>query len=133
MLGGEWTEGDMRAWDQFHPGTVHWKVGDDVHWMRIETFTVINVRVEQSRMFISIPSGDGDAAGPAFRWFIHSPGAEARALFGPESWLLPGLRVRIESEDITMSSPAMSGEELAINCSLPPGKPGALSLVFDVI
>jgi hypothetical protein len=133
MLGGEWTDGDLRVWDQFHPGTVHWRAGDDVHWMRIETFTAVNVRVEQTRMSISVPAQAGTAASMAFRWLIHSPGAEARATFSPTSWVLPGLRVRIESEQIAASNPANSGDLLAIACSLPAGKPGAMSMVFEVI
>jgi hypothetical protein len=132
MLGGEWTDGEMRAWDQFYPGTVHWISGDDVHSMRIETFAMIDLRVEKTRMSIHLPARAGDPAGAAFRWRIHSPGLEPGAIT-PSLWLLPGLRVRIESEHIESSNPAASGDLLDIGCHLPAGKSGSMSMLFEAI
>jgi len=100
--------------------------------MRIETFATINVRVEKTRMSIYLPARSGDAPGAAFRWRIHAPGVGAGA-FTPATWLLPGLRVRIRSEHIELCSPVTSGDLLDIECKLPAGKSGNMSMVFEAI
>jgi hypothetical protein len=132
MLGGEWTDGEMRAWGQFYPGTVYWKNGADVHSMRIETFSTINVRVEQTRMSIYLPARAEGADGAAFRWLVHAPGVEAGA-FSLTGWSLPGLRVRMECENIELSNPGNLGDLIGIECAVPVGKSGTMSMVFEII
>jgi hypothetical protein len=127
MLGGE--SGGKKDGAQFHPATVHWRTGDEIGWIRVETFGALDVSVEKQKMRITLPHATPpNTAG--FQFVISAPGADEKA-FDHEHWRLPGLLVQIES-NLSLSEPEAKDGLYYLKCAPPPASPvGLVNLHFS--
>ncbi len=89
IIGAEHTSGSKRGYLQFHPATMHWRIGsEDVGWMRLVHSEPVDARASANRLDIS---GKGEIA-----FQVCAPGLDAGA-FQAGRWQLPGLTVRVET------------------------------------
>ena len=126
LLGGE--AGAKKIHPESAPGTVHWKIGDDIGWMRIVSAVPVDVRAERQSLRISIPHSTA-ATDPSFDWIVQAPGADPKCSttsigLSPSCW---------SASNRISPSPAHAGRRfLKIHCAAPPSDPvGFLTLRFE--
>lgn len=97
MIGAEQTSGSRRGTLQFHPGTIHWRVGpDSVGWVRLCHDEPVDACAQPGRLEIT---GTGELI-----FLVSAPGPALSAVEGvqpdairPDRWWLPGLSVQVET------------------------------------
>jgi hypothetical protein len=89
MIGAEHTGHAKEGSAQFHPGTVHWRIGtDEVGWIRLLHVEPVDVRAGANRLEI---------AGQDEVYFqICAPGVQTKSVQA-DRWQLPGLDVQVET------------------------------------
>jgi hypothetical protein len=87
ILGAEHASGSKRGSMQFHPATAHWRIGDDVGWLRLVHSEPVDALAGANRLDIS---GAGEIG-----FQVCAPGLRAEA-FAPTLWQLPGLTVLVQ-------------------------------------
>jgi len=94
MMGAESSGSDrFSAWEQFVPATVHWALPDGgVGWLVVRTRAAPRATATAGRLECRWPVSPGE-----LRVTIYAPGATA-ADFTPTSFVLPGLRLRVETD-----------------------------------
>lgn len=87
MIGAEHASGSRRGAVQYHPATMHWRVGsNDVGWLRLVHSEPVDAIAHVQRLEID---GAGELA-----FQVCAAGLDAGA-FTPTLWRLPGLTVRV--------------------------------------
>ncbi len=95
MLGAEDSGSRHRVNEQYHPATIHWLVADEtVGWIRLRHMVPIDARAEQGVLrIVCTEHGGGDLE---FVFQIAAPEVAPDRL-QRDSWKLPGLVVRVET------------------------------------
>jgi hypothetical protein len=89
MIGAQDTSRSKKGHPQFHPATVHWRIGDDeVGWIRLMHFEPLDAHASRNRLEIR---GVG-----ALTFQICAPGLAAD-MVKPALWALPNLVVHVET------------------------------------
>ncbi len=87
MIGAEHASGSKRGHVQYHPATMHWRVGEnDVGWLRLVHTEPVDAVASKRKLEIE---GSGEIA-----FQVCAPGAKAGDVTGT-LWHLPGLRVAV--------------------------------------
>jgi len=90
MLGAEHTSGARWGSSQFHPLTVHWRVGpDDVGWIRLRHREPVDVHAGANRL---------DVTGRGELIFQVSAAGARTEMIQPGLWRLPGLTAHITTD-----------------------------------
>ncbi len=87
MLGGEFTSRKLPASGQFHPATLHWRIGPgEIGWVRLLYLEPVDARASRDRLEIKTTR--------EIAFLVYAPGVEEKA-FLRDHWHLPGLSVRV--------------------------------------
>jgi hypothetical protein len=95
MLGGEATGGTRETAGQYVPATAHWRTaGGEAAWMALVDAPRSDARVEKNTLFVT---GIGD-----FTFRVSAPRADSQGI-QRETWILPGITVRVASDGGNMA------------------------------
>ena len=121
IIGAEHAGGSRSGAIQYHPATMHWRVGgDDVGWLRLVHNEPVDARAGANRLQIE---GSGEIA-----FQVCAAGAHARDITGT-LWQLPGLTVTVSGggQEIRVED---TGEWLVVRYPAEQGK--RLNMKLDV-
>lgn len=95
MIGAEDSGGTHRMNSQYHPGTIHWLIGEnDLGWIRLLPSAPVDARAERETLFVTCSNHSSGELTIAFE--IALPEGQ-KATFEPQCWTLPGLNVQVET------------------------------------
>lgn len=93
--------GMRRRWDQHCPGTVHWKLGNEMGWLLVHGENAAEAKIEGRNLLIF--ATESNAEHP-LRILIHVPNADLKQIT-ENTWTLPGMTFKIQT---ALSAPEVS-------------------------